>query len=512
MISDDINYRHRTDLEPTDTNMEVVVIELVQPNTSSLILMFVYRLDYFYTYHHWLPLFTEFLDSLPLENSRCAVLGDFNVDLMQSDTADANSLMSLMSNCGFQQLINEPTRVTHQSRTILDHIYTTDPQLMFDAKVFNSEMSDHYPTAVSYCRRTAGSKKCHTTIKYRSMTDFNQEVFLQDLKHVPWNLVEIFDDPNDALGVWMHLFFEVLDQHVPLKERRVKSAKLPEWWSTDIADAIKLRDSTNKLQDPEMFKTRRKDVTKKINQAKQDYFCALLDIGRTAVHLFWKHFKEVLPSRLQTSPLELCVDGSVATTPAEIAAVFNDHFSTVAEKLLHDQSCDPDLTKLCNFINSKIPDDTMFDIPDFTVSDVNKNITQLNVKKSTGIDGLPARFLVMSADIISPSITYILNMSLHAGIFPSIWKTAKVSALFKKGPLNNPDNYRPISILPTLSKIFERHVHSHLTAFLTSYDLLCKTQSGFRSFHSCQTALTSLVDSWAFDIDKNNLVGILLID
>jgi hypothetical protein len=124
---------------------------------------------------------------------------------------------------------------------------------MCDTKVFKSEMSDHYPTAVSYCRRTAGSKKCHTTIKYRSMTDFNQEVFLQDLQHVPWNLVEIFDDPNDALGVWTHMFLEVLDQHAPLKERRVKSAKLPEWWSTDIADAIRLRDSTNKLQDPELF-------------------------------------------------------------------------------------------------------------------------------------------------------------------------------------------------------------------------------------------------------------------
>ena len=78
--------------------------------------------------------------------------------------------------------------------------------------------------------------------------------------------------------------------------------------------------------------------------------------------------------------------------------------------------------------------------------------------------------------------------------------------------MNNPDNYRPISILPALSKIFERHIHTHLMAFLTSNDLICKTQSGFRSFHSCQTALTSLVDAWASDIDRNKLVGVLLID
>ena len=141
-----------------------------------------------------------------------------------------------------------------------------------------------------------------------------------------------------------------------------------------------------------------------------------------------------------------------------------------------------------------------------------KSLKSLDVKKGAGLDGLQPKFLVMAADIIAPSLTKIFNLSLSTGIVPSIWKAAKVIPLHKKGALSDPGNYRPISILPQLSKIFERHIHSHLMAYLDQNDLLYKHQSGFRSFHSCQTAMTALVDSWASDIDQNKLVGLLLID
>ena len=137
---------------------------------------------------------------------------------MLNEAADVCSLLSLMSNSGFHQIIKEPTRVTQHTRTLIDHIYTTDPDFMLNATVIMTEMSDHYPTAVSYCKRTAGTKKNHTTIKYRSMTQFNEEDFLNELKIVPWNIVEIFDDPNDALGVWQHLFLGSTRQSCPTQE------------------------------------------------------------------------------------------------------------------------------------------------------------------------------------------------------------------------------------------------------------------------------------------------------
>ena len=91
-----------------------------------------------------------------------------------------------------------------------------------------------------------------------------------------------------------------------------------------------------------------------------------------------------------------------------------------------------------------------------------------------------------------PSL-YICNKSISSSSFPTKWKEAKVSPLHKQGPSDNVNNYRPISILPILSKILERHVSDCLLHYLNENDLLHVTQSGFRAQHSCETALTHMI-------------------
>ena len=88
----------------------------------------------------------------------------------------------------------------------------------------------------------------------------------------------------------------------------------------------------------------------------------------------------------------------------------------------------------------------------------------------------------------------------------------EVFPIFKGGDKTDPSNYRPISILPTVSKVFERHVNKHLVAYLNKYKLLHENQSGFRQKHSCQTALVKLVDDWIKCIDNGEMIGALFID
>jgi len=106
----------------------------------------------------------------------------------------------------------------------------------------------------------------------------------------------------------------------------------------------------------------------------------------------------------------------------------------------------------------------------------------------------------------------VLNCSINSGIFPHQWKLAKVSPLYKKGPKDCIENYRPISVLCTLSKILERHVHDHLYNYLIAENLLHPSQSGFRPHHSCETALSHMTDAWINALDKGNMVGTLLVD
>ena len=131
---------------------------------------------------------------------------------------------------------------------------------------------------------------------------------------------------------------------------------------------------------------------------------------------------------------------------------------------------------------------------------------------STGTDNIGARLLKLAAPYIAEDITFICNKSIASSCFPDKWKEAKVSPLHKSGPLEDINNYRPISILPVLSKVLERHVSDSLTKYLNEDDLLHKTQSGFRTNHSCETALNFMSDSWLNAIDQGEMIGVVLVD
>ena len=103
-------------------------------------------------------------------------------------------------------------------------------------------------------------------------------------------------------------------------------------------------------------------------------------------------------------------------------------------------------------------------------------------------------------------------MSLLSGSFPDSLKLAKIYPVYKGETKRDPANYRPISILPVVSKLFEKHCTIHLFGYLNKYDLLHKSQSSFRKYHFCNTALIKLVDSWLKSIDNGELVGAIFFD
>lgn len=139
-------------------------------------------------------------------------------------------------------------------------------------------------------------------------------------------------------------------------------------------------------------------------------------------------------------------------------------------------------------------------------------LQELSANKAKGTDDIGAYFLKLSSHIIVHSLCHIFNCSILNGVFPDLWKIAKVVALHKKGAKDLMDNYRPISVLCIVSKILERHVHKHMYSYLMSNNLLHPSQSGFRSNHSCSTALTNMTEKWLSALDKGDLVGIVLVD
>ena len=105
--------------------------------------------------------------------------------------------------------------------------------------------------------------------------------------------------------------------------------------------------------------------------------------------------------------------------------------------------------------------------------------------KATGLDKIPNRLLKIAADVVTPSLTGVFNQSLMTGIFPSDWKLAEVSPIFKNGSTTN--SYRPISVIPTVAKIFEKNICDQLYQYLNENFLFNSGKSCFRSLHSTLT-------------------------
>ena len=116
---------------------------------------------------------------------------------------------------------------------------------------------------------------------------------------------------------------------------------------------------------------------------------------------------------------------------------------------------------------------------------VSSQLRKLCMRKATGLDAVSARLLRECFDPVSDSLAVIFNRSIETSIFPDEWKSARITPLYKKC-VNRSDlsNYRPISIIPVVAKVFERIVYDQLYSYLAENKLLCCYQSGFRTLHS----------------------------
>ena len=139
-----------------------------------------------------------------------------------------------------------------------------------------------------------------------------------------------------------------------------------------------------------------------------------------------------------------------------------------------------------------------------------KEILLLKNKKAAGADNIPAKILKDAATVIVPPLTQLFNCAIHEGYFPTKLKYANVIPLFKKNSNTDKSNYRPISILPSISKVFERSLFHQITSYINN--IISPHLCGFRKGYSPQHALLRLKDKFNKSLDKNEMVGLVMMD
>jgi hypothetical protein len=231
-------------------------------------------------------------------------------------------------------------------------------------------------------------------------------------------------------------------------------------------------------------------LTNVIRAAKKTYYTKAFINSQGNMKKTWSVIKNVLSqSKSKNNIKSILINNREVTAEIDMAEEFNTYFTTVAAEL--ESNIPPsDICPLTN-VSCNVPHS--FFIYAVNVNEISNLI--LKLKKTSGnINTLPVKILIKVRDILSPPIANLINKSFSAGIFPSLLKCATVTPVFKSGNPMMCESYRPISVLPTISKIFERAMYSRLIKFIDKHSLISNCQFGFRKGKSTAEAVLRFVN------------------
>ena len=460
----------------------------------------------------WMDDFITLMDTIDTNHKNVTMLGDFNLDLQKiPEPSWYLKWKTTMTLFNLKQLVNEYTRITPTSATLIDHVYTNNVNMVTNVEVKPFGRSDHKSIFCSLSYKVPKPKKNeHTSITYRCLKKFVVHDFFSDLNTAPFHSIYNESNADIAFDLFLALFYSIINKHAPLRQKRVKHQTLPSWMTQDLIEAMEVRNSLEQIlgKGHPDYKKQRNKVSQLNEKAKNNRYTSTIEKDNSITNL-WRAMNEVLDKGKQSTR-----KGNTKITPEE----FNDHFLKLASTLASqiepqndDHFCDmlDNVKRLCD---SRLENDASFSVPFITVHEVGTYIEGLDKKKAMGPEQIPVHLIKLALPYIVEPLTYLYNLCIGQNTFPSSLKIAKVIPLPKSKDLSDPNNFRPISLLPILTKPLEKHVQKHLLSYMESNQLFHKFQSGFRKDHSCHTSLTALIDTWLSAVNDEEITGAVFLD
>jgi hypothetical protein len=234
-------------------------------------------------------------------------------------------------------------------------------------------------------------------------------------------------------------------------------------------------------------------LTKVINQAKKQFYHKQLAASSNKTRTAWQIVKDNTYNHYHDDTIpKIKTNNVLLDNPEEIANAFNNYYINITTQLNHKNS---DGKKALMLLNNLKRDDIepMVTIP-VSEAEVRSIIKSIRSKETSGYDGISSKILKQCASTIIKPLTYICNLSLISGTFPERCKLAIVRPIYKKGNHTEMNNYRPVSLLPTVSKVLERATLSRLLQHFDSNKLLTSSEFGFQKKVCIEDAIFSLLD------------------
>jgi hypothetical protein len=433
----------------------------------------------------------------------CILIGDLNINTLHKGNEETQYL-SLLASYGFKNIVNEPTREVDNSISCLDHVIVKNSsQIVVKSKVEKLGLSDHHANIVS-CKVSCPVK----TVKYCKYVDYN--ILNRKINIAHWQSVYECNLVNDALEKFYSLYNTCLEDSSFLRVFNSKNRQRSPWITNSLINKVNMKNKLYKLVKMDRnkhnldlirhYKVVSKDVNILIRKAKLKYYSDKIEAARGNSKQYWQVVRSVLRAERQQLT-HIDVGGTTYEVPGNelfIADAFNDYFVNIPSKLLENefgQNVIP-LPKMDTFrLNN-------FSFNEVTIYDIIKIILSMKNKKSTGPDEISVLVLKNNIEILAPVVTYIFNLSVVQGIFPDKLKLACVVPIFKTNNRQDMSNYRPISLINTLAKVFEKCMQKQLVEHFNSNNLFSPKQYGFLRGKSTDCAIDQHIRYIVHSVDN----------
>lgn len=454
----------------------------------------------------------EVLRKVCATSKRVIVCGDFNINILE-DSQSTIRFLNLFKSFNLHHLFNEPTRVTPTSATCLDNIFCDCN--VGEKAIINFINSDHSgQMAVIDCHQNYSPTifTCRPITK-RRVQQFKDTIY-NKVSSIPCNENSV-DQLYDNLFEIVEKEFNGIFTKKTIKLNNSKN-KFSDWATTGIyisrRKLFELYDIKASSNDPatiEYVKNYSKCFKKVCAVAKSNYIKDKISNATNKIKITWNVInKETCKNKTQQNKLSLKINGKCLDSDAEVAKAFESFFTNIPVSTTSKLDSSSDIA--VSLLKASVGEcKTPFKFTHVTPEIIVKTFKELNMKKTEDLWGLSVDILRNIILFIAPHLAMIFNKCVDEGQFPSLMKYSKIIPLFKSGDKSDPSNFRPVSILPALSKIFEKVIFVQLLSHFKVNDLLHNKQFGFTKGKSTSDAGVALIkhifDAWE---NKQDAIGV----
>lgn len=493
-----------------DYNFECCGIEIVEHNCF---IICIYRIPNSTTTDIFLNKLEVLLHKLRLKiKKRIIITGDFNINILKESKVSLK-YHRILQNYNYVIHINEPTRLN----ACLDQIISNIPEAIGELHPLG--LSDHNTGQLLKIPIASNNKRyLHKLIMKRDYSKENMQKFQECLYNVSWNDVYNKTDVNTGFNCFhdtLTLFYNLC---FPLKEIKMKNKiTRPTWLTKGIRKAshtkrkLRFRYYTSKNKTDKQNYRKYSNILKKcINTSQRLTNTFYVNSSKNVCRAVW----DIIKNQTGNEPKQrIYIDkiinrNKLINDPNDIAENFNDYFINLTNNNNNNATNQIDI-RYTHAIKEHSGNMYLFPTDE---SEVLKTIKSLKNTLAVGFDGISTNAIKQTADALTPILTYLINLSFSEGVFPDKLKLSVVKPIHKKGDIHTMDNYRPISIIPVLSKIFEKLMYSRIILFLNKFNILATQQNGFQKGKSTTLAAFNLVKEITANIDKKNPTTAIFFD